>query len=145
MVLLPYLEAAVEQYEKNQTVTGKYDLHWGTTKVTDIHHPFRIETHRLIARSANTITFTNAEGKRRDLLAVIVAKEKKGDGGDAYSPCLAYMGKFMPYSRERLLIMKTGIVYRNRKNRGEKNCVVYGIATDGYYFQILKIDNKSNV
>lgn len=148
IVLLPYLEAAVERYEKARTVAGKYELDCATTKVRDMYHPFAIKMRRLIANSANTITFTNAEGKRRDLLAVVVADEK---GGDAYNPCLAYMGKLMPYSlfRERdsggMPTMKTGIVHRNRKERGEKNCVVYGIATDGYYFQILKIDSKSNV
>ncbi|KAF7121784.1 hypothetical protein CNMCM5793_009337 [Aspergillus hiratsukae] len=89
IVLLPYLEAAVGRYEKARTVSGKYELRWGTYKVTDMHHPFAMETRRLIAKSANTITFTNAEGKRRDLLAVVVANEKKGD---AYNPCLAYMG-----------------------------------------------------
>jgi hypothetical protein len=44
-----------------------------------------------------------------------------------------------------MLTMKIGIVHRNRKERGEKNSVVYGIATDGFNFKIVKIDNKSKV
>jgi hypothetical protein len=46
---------------------------------------------------------------------------------------------------EEMLTGKTGIVHRNCKDRGEKNSVVYGIAADGYTFQIVKIDNKSKV
>ncbi|GIJ90915.1 hypothetical protein Asppvi_009880 [Aspergillus pseudoviridinutans] len=124
IILLPYLEAAVERFEKARTVPGTYELDWGTAKVKDMYHPFQMETRRLIAWSDNTITFINPEGQRRDLLAVVVAKER---WGDAYNPLLAYMG----------------IVHRNRKDRGEKNSVVYGIATDGFTFQIVKIDNKS--
>ncbi|KAF4242945.1 hypothetical protein CNMCM8980_010105 [Aspergillus fumigatiaffinis] len=124
IILLPYLEAAVERFEKGRTVAGKYELRYCTTKVKDMYHPFHMETRRLIVSSCHTITFTNPEGKRRDLLAVVVAEER---WGDAYNPLLAYMG----------------IVHRNRKDRGEKNSVVYGIATDGYTFQIAKIDNKS--
>ncbi|GIK06702.1 hypothetical protein Aspvir_002352 [Aspergillus viridinutans] len=126
IILLPYLEAAVERFEKARTVAGTYELQWGTAKVKDMYHPFAMETRRLIAWSDNTITFTNPEGQRRNLLAVVVAKERRGD---AYNPLLAHMG----------------IVHRNRKDRGEKNSVVYGIATDGFTFQIVKIDNKSKL
>ncbi|KAF7178990.1 hypothetical protein CNMCM7691_007865 [Aspergillus felis] len=126
IILLPYLEAAVERFEKARTVAGTYELDWSTVKVKDMYHPFHMETRRLIAWSDYTITFINAEGQRRDLLAVVVAKER---WGDAYNPLLAYMG----------------IVHRNRKDRGEKNSVVYGIATDGFTFQIVKIDNKSKL
>ncbi|GFF79732.1 hypothetical protein IFM60648_05547 [Aspergillus lentulus] len=125
-ILLPNLEAAVERFEKARTVAGKYELHWCTTKVKDMYHPFAMETRRLIAWSDHTITFTNPQGQRRDLLAIVVAKERCGD---AYNPLLAYIG----------------IVHRNRKDRGEKNSAVYGIATDGYTFQIVKIDNKSKL
>ncbi|KAF4212815.1 hypothetical protein CNMCM5878_000679 [Aspergillus fumigatiaffinis] len=87
-ILLPYLEAAVERFEKARTVAGKYELRWCTTKVKDMYHPFAMETRRLIAWSDPTITFTNPKGQRRDLLAVVVAKER---WGDAYNPLLAYM------------------------------------------------------
>lgn len=43
------------------------------------------------------------------------------------------------------MTLEIGIVHRNRKDRDEKNSAVYGIATDGYTFQIVKIDNKSKV
>jgi hypothetical protein len=149
-ILLPYLEAAVERFEKARTVAGKYELRWCTTKVKDMYHPFAMETRRLIAWSDPTITFTNPKGQRRDLLAVVVAKER---WGDAYNPLLAYMGKpisdgLLPQAagrEEEMLTLEIGIVHRNRKDRGKKNSAVYGIATDGYTFQILKIDNKSKV
>jgi hypothetical protein len=120
------------------------------TKVKDMYHPFAMETRRLIAWSDPTITFTNPKGQRRDLLAVVVAKER---WGDAYNPLLAYMGKpisdgLLPQAagrEEEMLTLEIGIVHRNRKDRGKKNSAVYGIATDGYTFQILKIDNKSKV
>jgi hypothetical protein len=92
IILLPYLEAAVERFERARTVAGKYELRWCTTKVKDMYHPFHMETRRLIASSCHTITFTNPEGKRRDLLAVVVAEER---WGDAYNALLAYMGKLI--------------------------------------------------
>lgn len=91
-ILLPNLEAAVERFEKARTVAGKYELRWCTTKVKDMYHPFAMETRRLIAWSDPTITFTSPEGRRRDLLAVVVAKKR---WGDAYNPLLAYMGKLI--------------------------------------------------
>ncbi|GFG07244.1 hypothetical protein IFM5058_03323 [Aspergillus udagawae] len=126
IILLPYLEAAVERFEKARTVAGTYELGSGTAKVKDMYHPSKMETRRLIAWSDHTITFINPEGQRRNLLAVVVAKERRGD---AYNPLLAHIG----------------IVHRNRKERGEKNSVVYGIATDGFNFKIVKIDNKSKL
>jgi hypothetical protein len=59
-----------------------------------MYHPFHMETRRLIVSSCHTITFTNPEGKRRDLLAVVVAEER---WGDAYNPLLAYMGKLISH------------------------------------------------
>ncbi|RHZ59267.1 uncharacterized protein CDV56_107422 [Aspergillus thermomutatus] len=78
-----------------RTVAGKYELRLGTRKEKDMYHPFAMETRRLIACSDHTITFTNPEGQRRDLLAVVVANEKRGD---AENPLLAYMALYL-YAR----------------------------------------------
>ncbi|GAQ12146.1 hypothetical protein ALT_9467 [Aspergillus lentulus] len=94
-ILLPYLEAAVERFEKARTVAGKYELHWCTAKVKDMYHNFAMETRRLIAWSDHTITFTDPQGQRRDLLAIVVAKER---WGDAYNPLLAYIALYL-YAR----------------------------------------------
>ncbi|KAG2007690.1 hypothetical protein GB937_008340, partial [Aspergillus fischeri] len=95
LILLPHLEASVERFEKARTVAGKYELHYCTTKGKDMYHPFAMETRRLIALSYHTISFINPEGKRRDLLAVVVAKER---WGDAYNPLLAYTALYL-YAR----------------------------------------------
>ncbi|RHZ58995.1 hypothetical protein CDV55_103412 [Aspergillus turcosus] len=96
IILLPYLEAAVARYEKDRTVAGKYELLCsGSTKVKDMVWPPEMKIRRLIADSNHTITFTNAEGQQRDLLAVVVAKKRNGD---AYNPLLAYMALYL-YAR----------------------------------------------
>jgi hypothetical protein len=58
---------------------------------------------------------------------------------------MAFLLRQWDIELEEMLTGKTGTVHKNRKDRGEKNSVVYGIATDGYTFQIVKIDNKSKV
>lgn len=43
------------------------------------------------------------------------------------------------------MLVTKGIVHRNRKDRGETTCVVYGLVTNTYAFQFYMIDNNSKV
>lgn len=42
-------------------------------------------------------------------------------------------------------VHSAGMVHRNRKERGEKDCVVYGLITNGCHFAFYMIDNNSKV
>ncbi|KAJ5782164.1 hypothetical protein N7457_003938 [Penicillium paradoxum] len=58
-------------------------------------------------------------------LNVVVIEAKREEGGRAQA--LGYMG----------------CVHRQRKELKKKDCTIYGIASDGYAFTFLKIDNDS--
>lgn len=38
-----------------------------------------------------------------------------------------------------------GMLHHERRTTGRSDCMVYGLATDGYYFHFVVIDNDSQV